>query len=97
MVLPDVAVLGDAGAVRQLLDRGANVNAFDGLGRTPLMYAAASDLLALDVVKLLIDRGADVNASDRHKDGGDSGLTVVCSQYRICCKGIVYLGSTELS
>ncbi len=77
MVLPDIAVLGDAGAVRQLLDRGANVNAFDGLGRTPLMYAAASDLLALDVVKLLIDRGADVNASDRHPDGGDSGLTAL--------------------
>src|SRR5258707_1547629 len=41
------------------------------------MYAAASDLLALDVVKLLIERGADVNAKDSHKQGGDSGLTVL--------------------
>src|SRR5216683_88464 len=49
----------------------------DPHGRTPLMYAAASDLLAVDVVKLLFERGADVNAKDRHKDGGDSGLTVL--------------------
>ena len=52
-------------AVRLMLDHGADVNAVDPLGRTPLMYAAASDLLPLDVVKLLIERGADVNAKDR--------------------------------
>jgi ankyrin repeat protein len=77
MALPSIAVLGDAGAVRLMLDHGADVNAFDPLGRTPLMYAAASDLLALDVVKLLVERGADVNATDGHKLGGDSGLTVL--------------------
>jgi hypothetical protein len=42
----------------------ANVNAVDPLGRTALMYAAASDLLSLDEVKLLVERGADVNARD---------------------------------
>ena len=42
-----------------------------------LIYAAASDLLPLDVVKLLIERGADVNAIDRHKQAGDTGLTVL--------------------
>jgi ankyrin repeat protein len=77
LALPNISVFGDASAVRQILDHGADVNAFDPLGRTPLMYAAASDLLALDVVKLLIDRGADVNAKNRHKLGGDSGLTVL--------------------
>jgi hypothetical protein len=41
------------------------------------MYAAASDLLPVDVVRLLIERGANVNAVNRHKDGGDSGLTVL--------------------
>src|SRR5207248_3623873 len=55
----------------------AEVNAFDSLGRTPLMYAVASDLLPLNEVKLLIDRGADVNAINRHKQGGDSGLSVL--------------------
>ena len=77
LALPDIAVMGDANAVRLMLDHGADVNAFDGLGRTPLMYAAGSDLLALDVVKLLIERGADVNAVSRHKQGGDSGLAVL--------------------
>src|SRR5204862_1027352 len=77
LALPNIAFLGDASAVRLMLDHGADVNAFDPLGRTPVMYAAASDLLALDVVKLLVERGADVNAKDRHKQGGDSGLTVL--------------------
>ena len=75
--LPDIAALGDVKAVRLMLDHGADVNAFDPLGRTPLMYAAGSDLLALDVVKLLIERGADVNAKNRHRQAGDAGLTVL--------------------
>ncbi|MEY2395920.1 MAG: hypothetical protein QOF94_2265 [Acidobacteriaceae bacterium] len=75
--LPNIAFLGDVNAVKLALDHGADVNAFDPLGRTPLMYAAASDLLDLDVVKLLVERGADVNAKDVHKEGGDSGLTVL--------------------
>ncbi len=75
--LANIASFGDANAVRLMLDHGADVNAFDPLGRTPLMYAAASDLLPLDEVKLLVERGADVNAKSKHKDGGDSGLTVL--------------------
>jgi ankyrin repeat protein len=75
--LPNISAFGDVNAVRLVLDHGADVNAVDPLGRTPLMYAAASDLLALDVVKLLIERGADVNAKDAHKLGGDSGLGVL--------------------
>jgi ankyrin repeat protein len=77
MALPNIAVFGDVNAVRLLLDRGADVNAVDPLGRTPLMYAAASDLLPLDVVKLLVERGAGVNAKDAHKMGGDFGLSVL--------------------
>ena len=77
MALPNIAALGDVNAVRLMLDHGADVNAVDPLGRTPLMYAAASDLLDLDVVKLLVERGADVNAKDSHKQSGDSGLSVL--------------------
>jgi ankyrin repeat protein len=77
MALPNIASLGDVNAVRLMLDHGADVNAADPLGRTPLMYAAASDLLPLDEVKLLVERGADVNARDNHKQSGDSGLTVL--------------------
>ncbi|HXA50122.1 MAG TPA: ankyrin repeat domain-containing protein [Candidatus Acidoferrum sp.] len=75
--LADVAVLADAKTVKIMLDHGADVNTFDPLGRTPLMYAVTSDLLPLDVVKLMIDRGANVNAKNAHKDGPDSGLTVL--------------------
>lgn len=75
--LPNIAALGDANAVRVMLDHGADVNAFDPLGRTPLMYAVASDLLPLEEVKLLVERGADVNAKDKHKNAGDGGRTVL--------------------
>jgi ankyrin repeat protein len=75
--LAEVAVLADARTVRTLLDHGADLNAYDPLGRTPLMYAAGADTLPLDVIKLLIERGADVNAQSRHKQSGDSGLSVL--------------------
>jgi ankyrin repeat protein len=60
-----------------MLNRGADVNFYDPLGRTALIYAAASDRLPLEEVKLLVERGADVNAIDRHNKGGDAGLSVL--------------------
>jgi hypothetical protein len=77
LALQNTAVLADLKAVRLMLEHGADVNAFDPLGRTPLMYAAISDLLPLEVVKLLVDHGADVNARNRHTKAGDAGLTVL--------------------
>lgn len=77
IALVNTAVLGDVEVIRQLLDRGADVKAVDPLGRTALMYAASSDLLPLDAVKLLVERGADINAKDAHKLGGDTGLSVL--------------------
>jgi ankyrin repeat protein len=77
MALQNTAVFGDIKAVRLMLDHGADVNAFDVFGRTPLMYAAISDLLPVDVVKLLVERGADVNAVNKHTKAGDAGLTVL--------------------
>ena len=77
MALGLTTVFGDVKAVRLMLDHGAEVNAVDPFGRTPLMYAAISDLLPLDVVKLLVERGADVNAMDKHTKAGDAGLTVL--------------------
>jgi ankyrin repeat protein len=75
--LGQIAYLGDTKAIRLMLDHGADVNAADPTGRTPLMYAAVSDLLPVDSVKLLLERGADVNAIDRHKRSGDSGYTAL--------------------
>ncbi|HEY3855478.1 MAG TPA: ankyrin repeat domain-containing protein [Verrucomicrobiae bacterium] len=58
--LTESATLGDLKSSRLMLERGADVNAFDPFGKTALMYAAGSDTLPLDVVKLLIEYGADV-------------------------------------
>jgi len=77
LALQNTAVFGDLEAVRLMLDHGAHVNGFDQFGRTPLMYAAISDVLPLDVINLLIERGADVNASSKHTKAGDAGLTVL--------------------
>eukprot|EP00919_Chromeraceae_sp_WS-2016_P003590 GHVR01008694.1.p1 GENE.GHVR01008694.1~~GHVR01008694.1.p1 ORF type:complete len:123 (+),score=13.34 GHVR01008694.1:185-553(+) len=48
--------------VKLLIDIGANVNAKDNKGITPLIVASIEG--HLDVIKLLIDKGADVNDRD---------------------------------
>ncbi len=75
--LGEAAIFADATFVRRLLDLGADVNAVDGAGRTPLMYAAGSDLVPLDVVKLLVERGANVNVKVGHPNSVDTGWTVL--------------------
>jgi hypothetical protein len=52
-----------------LLNAGCDVNAADNKGRTPLMYAAASE--RSEVVNLLLRRGANVRAKDHN---GESAL-----------------------
>ena len=49
--------------VNNAIKAGANVNARDEDGKTPLMYAAR-DNQNPDVIKVLLEAGADVNASD---------------------------------
>ncbi len=49
-----------------LLDRGAEVDATDREGRTPLMFAAA--FRSMEVASLLLAHGADPNAGDGHGD-----------------------------
>ena len=77
LALADIAITGDVNAVKMMLDHGADVNIVDPLGRTPLMYAAASDNLPLEELKMLVEQGADVNARDAHKRGADSGWTAL--------------------
>jgi ankyrin repeat protein len=45
---------------KQLLDKGADANATDEEGFTPLHFAASRD--SVEVVRLLLDAGAEVNA-----------------------------------
>jgi ankyrin repeat protein len=51
---------GDLKMIERLVAAGHDINAFDGLGMTPLHYAAKGE--QLDVAAYLLRRGADVNA-----------------------------------
>jgi ankyrin repeat protein len=53
----------DVPAVRKLLDNGADVNARDAEGNTPLILA--SFYASPECVELLIEKGADVNAANK--------------------------------
>jgi len=53
---------GDFKKVLALLEAGADVNAEDDYGRTPLYYAVFED--HLEVVELLLEYGAKVNIKD---------------------------------
>jgi outer membrane protein assembly factor BamB len=53
---------GDAKAVKDALDKGADVNAKNEIGVTALWIAASKG--KLEVVEVLLDHGADVNARD---------------------------------
>jgi hypothetical protein len=60
--LIEAASRGDLEKVKRLLNEGADVNAKNKYGQTPLHWAATWG--HLDIVKLLVDRGADINAKD---------------------------------
>ena len=54
---------GDVRVVRQLLDNGADVNARDAEGNTPLILA--SFYASPECLELLIEKGADVNSANK--------------------------------
>ena len=58
------------GSVRVLLDHGANVNAKDSQGQTPLHQALTGSFIedaSFGVVQLLLERGADANTREGHE------------------------------
>jgi len=67
------AVYGDPAQIRALLDYGADANAVNLDGITPLIWGARDDAVA----DVLIDRGADVNAVS---DGGISPLVAAAGR-----------------
>lgn len=62
--LADAAFICDLARVRDLLARGADVDALNDEGRPPLVSAVLGGSLPL--LDLLLEHGADVNASDPH-------------------------------
>ncbi|MFG2545068.1 ankyrin repeat domain-containing protein [Streptomyces sp. NPDC048594] len=64
--LPSAVVRGDAGAVRAALRAGADPEARDRQGRTPLLLAALAD--RVEIAGLLVAAGADVDAQDARED-----------------------------
>ena len=61
--LLEAARIGDTAAVQQLLQKGANIEAKDESGRTPLMVADIYN--STNVMKLLLDKGANIEAKDK--------------------------------
>lgn len=51
--------------VEMLLARGADVNATDQLGETPLMWAIQDPLRDMRPIEMLLSHGANVNAADK--------------------------------
>ena len=64
--LVDAVTSGNAGKVKELIDKGADVDAKDIYGRTVLMVAVINN--RTDVARLLIDKGANVNAKDNDRN-----------------------------
>ncbi len=55
-----------AAIVRVLLDTGANVDAQDSFGNTPLWRCVMNSAPDFEIVKRLLARGADPNKKNRH-------------------------------
>ena len=65
----EAAVMGNIQAVKQHLAAGADVNAKDDWGKTPLYVAALGG--HKEIAELLISKGVDVNAKN---DNGDTPI-----------------------
>jgi len=77
--LHEAAKENDTARIRELIEKGADVNAKDENGRTPFHHACQN--LHGDTIQLLRDHGADVNAKDNRGFTGHD-LAQETRQYR---------------
>jgi ankyrin repeat protein len=74
---------GDVSVVQMLVNAGANVNTIEEFHRqTPLMYAAASNRNAAQMVKILLAKGADVKPRALYSDWPSQVTSEPRAQYR---------------
>ncbi len=74
---------GDLPVVQMLVSSGANVNTVEEFhSQTPLMYAAASNRNAAEMVKLLLSKGADVKPRAKYSDWASQITSEPRAQYR---------------
>jgi ankyrin repeat protein len=66
--LHTAALAGNAEAVKLLIDAGANVNAEDVRGMTPLMWAVSTDRPNVSIVRMLIAKGSDVSIRSKSQE-----------------------------
>lgn len=82
---------GDFVRVKELIEEGRDVNAFDvDLSWTPLHYAAES--AQIEMMKYLISAGADVNAYQIER----IGTTLLGLVAQICSFEVAKIGITKL-
>ncbi|GAB3736665.1 ankyrin repeat domain-containing protein [Luteimonas pelagia] len=89
--LPAAAIVGDADAVRRLLELGLPVDAVDGQGCTALLRAAGGGHRA--VVDLLLDRGAD---PQRPANTGATPLSAAVSMRQVDIVDRLLLAGADL-
>lgn len=80
------AAFGKTGVVDSLLKSGANVNAKDSLGWTPLHHAACG--LITETCALLLDSGANVNATNAD---GNTPIILAVFDNKYYCKTVELL------
>jgi ankyrin repeat protein len=78
-------------ATKELLNRGANVNAKDKDGKTPLMLAAVQDHDL--IVRSLLENDADVNVKD--KDGNTALMLAIEKEYAEIVELLKQAGAKE--
>jgi uncharacterized protein len=82
---------GDLATVTRLLQQGADPNAFDDLGWTPLIHAAKRE--HLDVVRCLLAAGTQVDARDGARAGNTALAEVAAECSLAMAKALVEAGA----